>query len=397
MDSRRNAARLSTVAALLLVPAFAWLALTGIWGFKRENGGFLGGGFDFDYLFHAGRLWLKAESPYQPNVIERLLPHGSSFAYPPVVAPLSMFLGAFPHDVAEVLMMVLNLLALGVMILGAVEYSQDSGGREPEQRRLLLAGTALLAVASPFVSHVLWMGQTTLIAAAFLTASIIAHRRGLPVLAGCLLACAMMKPQLVALIALWLLWMGPWRLRLAFVLALLALCLWPLIVSPPWELVREYLNSVAAYQGARFQKLEFAHIFGLQALVSAVGLPAPPFAPLGFVVLGLCLWKRRELQPSRVYTLLLLASLLFVFSHDYDLAALVLAIPVFWQLVSPKRTWILLGLFGLGLLYLPQRGFRDLGMPLLLRTRELALLGLAVALWLLAWRARVQRNSETTR
>jgi hypothetical protein len=373
--AQRHAPRLA-----LLVGALVWCALTGVFGLGRgAEAGFLGGGFDFQFLYYAGRVWASGKSPYLFENFRAAWDATDPFAYFPTVAPLSLGLASFPVGAAEVAMLLLNLAALVTLVVCGVGLVFED---PRSSRERMLVATATLALLSPFVSHVLWMGQTSLLATAFIVSAAYLRDRT-PLVAGLLAAASTFKPQVSVLVVCWLLLQGTRRTWLGFMAGLALLLLPPVLVSGPRGLVLEWLGAVRSYQAGHVQDVAFRHVFGLRSVLATAGLWAPSLAPLSLLALASTRWMPPRLVPAY----LLGASVLLIYSHDYDLVALIPAIPAMWSCAGrwQSRRGALLALAAFFLLSVPQRLLRPFDASLLLRYREVVVLALVIVLGVRAW------------
>jgi hypothetical protein len=371
------------VQLTLLAVSAALLFVTGVIGVGRPNSGFLGGGIDFDFFYYAGRMWLKGESPYDVTAFLAEHPSQSSFAYPPFVFVPCVFWALFPHDVAEFGMQLLSFAAAVVIVAGAVELAEPS---DRLQRRRMLVLTAVLVLSSPFTSHVLWLGQSSLVGAALVVGAFVCYRRGWLVGAGMLAALALSKPQLSLLPVLWLTAGLNKRFLLSLAATACVLVVPPVLMTGPVEFVGQYLNSVQAYQTSHLADISFRHTFGLRSFADSLGFDAPSLAPVAFALAVVAYrYRNRFRTQADVLAYLLVVSLLFVYAHDYDIAVAAPLIPALYRHARVDlRTGIAL-LLGVLLLYFPTRFLVPLDIPWLLRYRELTCLGYLVVLVALNW------------
>ena len=103
------------------------------------------------------------------------------------------------------------------------------------------------------------------------------------------------------------------------------------------------------------------HVFGPASFLKAFGFNTPP---LFLVLVGLAsvmgIWSFRKLIDDRdILPLLVTLSLLFIFSHDYDLAALAVMLPAFWRHLRAKEVHAIVAVIALVLLFLPVRVFQE--------------------------------------
>lgn len=203
----------------------------------------LAGGYGFGNDLYP--IWLgsselfHARDPYAPELrprietglygrpLDRNSPSDASvnmraFGYPLYTAFLLAPLAGLPFPAVQVVIaIVLPVLAAFCAFwwLGVFRMRSSVAG---------VVAYIALALASYPVLEGIYSGQPGLLVAALIAATVAALARGRYVLAGILLPCASIKPQLVLLIALWLLlWaLSAWKKRKRFVLAFfLTMCL----------------------------------------------------------------------------------------------------------------------------------------------------------------------------
>jgi hypothetical protein len=229
-------------------------------------------------------------------------------------------------------------------------------------------------------AFVVWAGQTSLLVAAGLYIGWIRAQQGRWISAGLLLALASIKPQFVVLPAVWLLLQGHWRPLFVAGVGAAAMAAWPIALLGPVDLLQSWISAVLQYSEGPYNALGSRMVFGLRSTLSAIGVRAPNLAALALLALAL-IWRfRQRLQREDVLALLVGLSLLFGFSHSYDLVILAPLVPAVARYVSSKRVESLGAIGLLALITWPTSQFEAIGMPLLSQLRVLAL---AVALgWL---------------
>lgn len=160
----------------------------------------------------------------------------------------------------------------------------------PSRRNL-----ALIVVLSLCSWPAVWafdLIQPTLVVGALAAAGCYLVRRGSMAMAGLVFALATIKPQLIALLVLWLLlWtvlQGTWRFLVSFCLTLASLLALATLLLPTW--VHGWRAAMAEYAVYRHLQLETQQLFGhwigliLAALIATVGLTV--------------LWQQRRCAPG---------------------------------------------------------------------------------------------------
>jgi hypothetical protein len=359
---------------------------------------------DMQFLFVAGRSWLAGKSPYvlgdfvrQADSLAGVNPFVHlGFAYPPTAAPLCLLLGSLPLRAANVLIVALDLLATATAALFSYRIVA-AGVNSPTAREALRWAVFALVIGNPFATHIMAQGQTTMIAtAALLVAWYYSQVEDRPLAAGVFFALATLKPQL-ALLAL--LWLAPqivsqrrWRLAASFAVTGLLLAAVPIVLTGPVTVAEQWFTSLHDYEQGPIQSAGFQNVFGIQSTLVAIGLPAPKLTLLA-VALTAALWVvRKGATQDDVIALLLSFACLFIYAHDYDLAALAPLYAVLWKRGMGSNGAAAGAACAYGLLFGPQRFVRPLHIELLLHWRELVLLVIVGLLMANAARTSLRRQ-----
>jgi len=263
----------------------------------------------------------------------------------------------------------------------AVGRAGDALPEREANGRTVASGAWLLAIVLgiPFTLHVLYMGQTSLLAVAASTAAVYFVRRDQPLVTGFLLYLASVKPQVSLLLILWFAFRREWRsLAVAALVGFLSVAYF-VFTKGPVALVTDWLAGVEHYSSVVFNQIGFRHTFGLAAFLHALGLRIPGISALAFACFGLLWWQRRRVTDLEFHALLLVLSVLFLPAHDYDLVVLLPAVFVWARVIEqvPNLRWVALGL--LAILFFPQRFLRPFDIPALAQFRvPVVLLGLVL-------------------
>jgi hypothetical protein len=358
----------------------------GIVGIGRD-GGLFQTGSDIRFIYVAGQTWLHGLNAYDPEIASRISGNFGiaveryDFAYPPQIAPFSLFLALFPLIIARWVMLVLNLGAIALLCRLCTHWVAN-----PETAPLKLQTPGYrwtipaLVVGNPFTLHIVWMGQTTLIALAAVMGAWYCMRRDRLWMAGIFIAIATIKPQLSILIVLWFILERRWRILGIAAIAGLIFCLVPMVISGPIEVWGEWFGGIANYKSQPYNSLGFRHMFGIQNVLAIIGLPAPNLLPLAMGLTVALWWYRHKFIIDDLFGVLLGLALLFGFAHDYDLVALIPLLPLFWLHLQDriKDQWIAIAL--MLSLFFPQRFLRPIEIDLLLQFRVFIVLILVI--WL---------------
>jgi hypothetical protein len=380
----------------------------GIVGIGRD-GGFADGQLDMTSLYAAGRCLSQGLSPYDPvaacsQEVTRIFQEvtriqeitglsNNPYAYPPQMAPLSILLSYLSFSWARVLIIGINLACIiGLAALCAMppKSETDLGVPDPapEARWLIPA----LILGNPFTAHILWMGQTTLIATASLAGGWVWARRGHVWLGGALIAFGTVKPQIAVLVVLWFLLERRWKVLTIGAAFALVLSLPEILASGPIGAFTGWLSAIGPYLQLEYNMIGFRGVFGLQNFLAAIGFDVPPLLPVGVAAMMVLWWLRKHIADPDILPLLIGLSLVFGYSHEYDVSALVLLLPAFWRHLRGREVEALVAALLMLVLFLPQRILwahsrprTVLSLPLedafLLQYRVLVVLGFVI--WLL--------------
>jgi hypothetical protein len=281
---------------------------------------------DFRVFWAAARLTLAGDPVAAFDAVRIDAEYGTvteawmPWLYPPgyllVVAPL----GALPYAVAFLAM---TLLSIGSMALASRPFA---GGVQPVWAALALA---------PAYMPALVIGQNSLIWLALLLAALLALRSGRAVLAGVIIGCLTLKPQLGLMLPIALLAAGQWRtILVAGATALILAALPTLIVGPEyWMLLSERLGQHADRMFSQIQDLHMT--VGTFQFMTMLGLAPSLALALQWGVLALSalsvflFWRSDRISFDAKAALLLIAILLSAPYLWYYEAAMMAAIGLF--------------------------------------------------------------------
>ena len=324
----------------ILTAAAAVMVLLGAFGFG--HGGWKSTNADMRFLYLAGLQWTKSHNAYQPSTIEIDDPSlieavdRYDYAYPPSSAPLCMLLASRTLPAAKWLMTLINIAAAIALAWCAALHLRPQMNSSSVDCRLQCIVAALVMGSLP-AAFVIWAGQTALLVAACLHAGWMLAQRQRWVAAGVLLALASIKPHLMALALIWLMLEGRWRAVLVAVVVAIARAAWPIFLLGPIDLLQSWLGAVSRYSEGPYNQLGSRMVFGAQNMLWDFGLKAPNLSGLALIGFGL-LWKfRQRFSESETLALLIGVSLLFGFSHSYDLVLLAPLVPVLAQRCTGSR------------------------------------------------------------
>ncbi|MEK7795370.1 MAG: glycosyltransferase family 87 protein [Candidatus Hydrogenedentota bacterium] len=352
--------------------------------------------FDGFYWYAAGVCWLEGTNPY---VLENLIGAMGEqkplknfpvyhFFYPPQIAPLSMAVAVLPYGVAKWVSVALNsAMALVLGCLLAWVARQQSRAHAPLGRNFSTALAATLGIGAPFCAHIIWMGQTSLIACVSITTSYLLYRNGSKVVAGGLLGLASFKPQLAFLAGLWMLLEREWRLLAVAALTSLAMCAWPMVTDGIIGAPRAWMAAVQHHDQVLPNQLGWKHIVGLRNFLFVAGLPAPNLVPLGVLAALLVWWKRHTFTAFERFAVIMAATIVFTNAHDYDLIAILPLLVCLWLRVEDQPALWLPAAFTVLALMVPQRLVDELNVPILSQWRVVLVIAVAASIVAMAFRS----------
>lgn len=240
--------------------------------------------------------------------------------YPPGYLFLIAPFGLLPYAVAFLAM---TLISVTAMALAARPFA---GGVRPVWAALALAPAYLPALV---------IGQNSLIWLAVLLAALHALRTGQAVLAGIIIGCLTLKPQLGLLIPIALLAAWQWRTILAAAVTTILLAALPTLVTGVgyWQLLIEKLGLHADRMVTLIGELDLT--VGPFFLASMLGLPTPAALALQWAITGIAallvfvFWRSSRIGFDAKAALLLTAILLSAPYLWYYEAAMMPAIGLF--------------------------------------------------------------------
>ncbi len=376
------------ISLILLAAGAASLVSLGLVGLGRDKNF----GFDYRVMHFGGRAWLKGRNPYDQKQLDQTYheyigrPVDQSlersidppFSYPPHSAALFLPFSLLSLPIATYLWWGLNLVALaGVAAMTLVSLRRSPGGLSDPLGWSVPLG---FIVGNPITANVFWQGQTSLIALAASMGGWFFSRRGNWLLAGVCLGLGCIKPQLCLFIVLWLLLERNWKALIVAALAVAAMSIYPMTVHGNIKMATDWLERLRTHGEFGANQPGFEHVVGVQSLLAAAGLPAPPMEPVGIAAVVGLWFVRKRFMPDDLLGLLMGLTVSFVFVHDAEYVAL---IPLFTALWLHFRQDPRLGpelLFLVLLFNFPRRIVRQLDVPLLSHWRTLVVLALLMML-----------------
>lgn len=356
---------------IFLAIAFLYLGAFGIYGLGRNQDYRQ---VDMGYLYTAGVMWQEGKNPYHFEEFKRaseelgLDIQTYNFAYPPSIAPLSLFLAQFSLEGARIAMIAINSMSLFLLIYGVIRLT-------PSFTFFQHALLASLLIANPFTAHVFWMGQTSLIAAAGIM-MLWLYRESRLLYAAFFGAIASIKPQLSIFPLLWLLFEKRGRLFVLICIFGLLFSSFSFTASHPITVFSSWIESLSVNVGLVAESNHSRNlVFSLESFFWSIGVEAPFLIYIGFALFFILFLLRGRYNNLDKLSLLVTLSPLFLYSHDYDLVVLAPFLASFIYYMQDSRyKW--LSIIALLSFYVPQRLFRDAPVLALGHIREWVLFAL---------------------
>jgi hypothetical protein len=349
-------------------------------------------------MYAAGRAWLQHENPYDHDALMRSVRDIPEidlkvvyFFYPPQTAVLCLPLGLLPYGPARLLWLTVNLLSIAAMVAYSIAALRRADPKQFDEIGAWVLATVV--IGNPFAAHVVWMGQTPLVAgAALLGAWYFARVR--PLLAGVCLGLATFKPQLCLLVLVWFLLERQWKIVLVAMAMAALMALYPTIEEGPIGALRAWKGGIDQYKSLEFNVPGFQHNVGIQSLLEAAGFAVPGFTVVGLALTGLLWFYRNRLREDDILGLLTVLTFTFVgFSHDYDYVCLVPLWVSLWLRGRERPVYGVVFAVLTLVSFFPQRVIRNMDNPVLNHWRTPIVLVLGILLLALSMQSRERQSA----
>ena len=376
------------------------LILFGIVGIGRGDSEL---NFDGAVLYAGGRAWLMGLNPYNHDFLVQSVAaikeidglESGAFFYPPQSAPLCMLAGLFDYSVAKYIWLGLNLLSIAAIIFMTVRTLNQHQNNSENQ----LGGwiVAAMIIGNPFTAHVVWMGQTSLMAFAATMGAWFFSERQKFVWAGICLGIASFKPQLCLLLGIWFLLERNWKiLAVAFATATI-MSAYPLVLygGPVAMLAAWHQGIQDSYGSLPFNKPGTRDIVGMESLFAYFGLKIPAIKIMA-VILSVLLWVfRNRINREDVFGVLMGISFTFLgYNHVYDYVGLFPLLTLLWLYSSNNRNTLLSSIALVFLLFIPSRVFVAAKLDFLLHWRTIVVLMLVVSVAAFSMKAKSSQGFQ---
>lgn len=291
---RTAAARRKMKMGLGILFVLGYVSLYVVYGHLRS---------DLYAPWYGSRVLMQHQDPYSPAVTRQiqLLYYGrpllrgdeQRFAYPAYVSLLLLPILMFPFRVAQLLMVMLLVLAMWILVRLSISMVEAATSPDPP---LSSSAIVILTLISPPVLCGLKLQQVALLVELLVVAGLwmVARRRYFG--AGLLLALATSKPQLALVPVTWLMvwslgkWRERWKLVFSIIVSSFSLVAYAaFFAGPAWVL--QWLKGLLAYRS-------YAHgAVSVLELISGARL-GPIVSALAFLCLLFYMIVHRNEEPD---------------------------------------------------------------------------------------------------
>jgi len=383
----------------LLAVSILSLICFGIVGIGRDGQLNADGGV----LYAAGRAWLMGLNAYNHDMLTKSVAaikeidtlQDAAFFYPPQSAALCMFAGLFDYSVAKFIWLGLNLLSIAAIIFMTVRtVNQHQNNSENQLGGWIMAA---MIIGNPFTTHVVWMGQTSLMAFAATMAAWFFSQRQKFVLAGICLGIASFKPQLCLLLGIWFLLERNWKILAVAFATVTIMSAYPLVLygGPVGMLAAWHQGIQDSYSSLPFNQPGFQDKVGMESLFASLGLKIPAIKIVA-IILTVLLWVfRKRINREDVLAILMGISFTFLgYTHIYDYVGLFPILTSLWLYCSNNRNALLSSIALVFLLFFPRRIFLAAGLPFLIHWRTIVVLMLVVGVVAFSMKAKFNQGLQ---
>lgn len=370
-DFKKSNLNRSFLGYFILLAAVVFVTLFGIVGIGRPAGVIPFSDVRFFYI--AGSMLAGGENPYVYESFKHWAQNFGLagdfigvFAYPPQSFIMWLPLSLLSFDQARWVWTFLSLCLLAistVLVLSTVEKYETVNGKSIGKGELAIL--AAVMIGNPFVSHVIWTGQSSFIVLAAMVLLFDQMAKNKVWIPALFLAISTIKPQLSIFAFLLIILSGQWKIFAASIVFLVILLCYPVYLFG-FDICLQWIISATAYQGEVSGGLSYNT--NLASLFTAYGIPAAfKFAPLvlSVVVLFLAAKSREKDRQNylNVVSLVSLSGLVFIYGRDYDMAILTSLIALLWVFARKSLFNAALIVFIFLVFFFPQR-YSDFGSKL---------------------------------
>lgn len=346
-------APVAAIAGLISFVAVTWF------GFGKD--GYWAG--DFAYYFAGGKCFIKGSNMYAVDCVEPILAELYGYtllagvSYPPHFAPFTLIFAIVPYSVASYVFYFANFIACLFM----AKIISDTSIRLKLRQAISKSGSfqwaLFLVLGSTGIWAAVWLGQITVFVAICLWMAFRQIEIGNDFVASILLALASVKPQMAALVFLWILLNGRYRILAFSALTAGILSIYTFAIMGVVPAIEGWTNAVAMYQNYPINQLGNNTIMGIPSFLALYDTSLPVWAGLlvGGIVVLILRWKSliEPFSPLALATILLLQ--MTIFSRPYDLIFIAPAFALFWPTDRSNALRIVLFLAAAALYCFPQQ------------------------------------------
>jgi len=306
-----------------------------------------------------------------------------------------MFAGLFDYSVAKFIWLGLNLLSIAAIIFMTVRtVNQHQNNSENQLGGWIMAA---MIIGNPFTTHVVWMGQTSLMAFAATMAAWFFSQRQKFVLAGICLGIASFKPQICLLLGIWFLLERNWKILAVAFATVTIMSAYPLVLygGPVGMLAAWHQGIQDSYSSLPFNQAGDQDKVGMESLFASLGLRVPAIEIVA-IILTVLLWVfRKRINREDVLAILMGISFTFLgYTHIYDYVGLFPILTSLWLYCSNNRNALLSSIALVFLLFFPRRIFLAAGLPFLIHWRTIVVLMLVVGVVAFSMKAKLNQGLQ---
>lgn len=317
---------------------------------------------DFAWYFAGGRCFLTGSNMYAIECVGPMVTkvHGYSalagLSYPPHFGPIAALVALLPIFYAKYVFFIANILASLAIVL-ILSNTVTRVFKDREQEMLSHKWALLLVMGSSGLWAAVWIGQIAVFIAVCLWVAFRELELGHDFMAAILLALASVKPQMAALVFLWLLLHGQFKtLFFASVVAGL-LSLYTFTQMGVMPAIDGWLKGVTTYQNYPVNQLGNDTIMGLPSFLALIGIEIPLWIAMLFgaaIILALRIKSSvPPFSPMALSTILLVQ--MMIFSRFYDMILIAPVFALFWPSNRSDATKLIIFLGAIAIYCFPQQ------------------------------------------
>lgn len=347
-------APIAAVAGIMSFFAVTWF------GVGKEGGSWAG---DFAWYFAGGKCFLAGSNMYDTECVQPILMqlHGyellAGLSYPPHFGPITVIMALFPIFYASHIFYIANILASLFMAWIVSQTVTRVFANGQKNVPFSHQWTLLIVMGSTGIWAAVWLGQVTVFMAICFWIAFRQIERGKEIVPAILLALASVKPQIAALVFLWILLNGRFQILIFSALAAAVLSAYTFVQMGIIPGLEGWVESFSNYQKYPVNQLGNNSIMGIPSLLGILGYNVPIWAGLAIGAVFVVVLRVRSsidpFSPMALSTILLVQ--MVVFSRPTDLILIAPAFALFWPSNRSDTTRIILFLTAIALYCFPQQ------------------------------------------